>query len=234
MKIPVVRFPHFTFIIVLIALMTLASTLSLTAQQTNPTQKPFVLVFTATFEPRVGLGPSVQYEFQADSLLHATNVALGWGTEYWPQHMLVALTPKAMEAQETYTAIFDPRVGEGPSRLYEFQMGEPSAQHGFQTDSVLRAIRIVLGWSKEYCPQHILVALVPKTPPPQNMVRVNPTGLVAQSPSVFTATFVSRDSGLAIQQELQAHSFLRAVTKSLAWSKYHFPDYVLLSVVQNQ
>jgi hypothetical protein len=229
MKALVVRSPKLTCIIVFLALMALASPVSLAAQEI---QKPFVLVFTATFQPKVGLGPSVQYEFQADSLLHATNVALGWGTEYWPQHVLVALVPKAMESQETYTAIFDPRVGEGPSMLYEFQMGEPSAQ-GFQVDSVLRAIRIVLSWSKEYCPQHILVALVPKTPDSQNMVRVNPTGSVAQSPSVFTATFVSRDSGLAVQQEFQSHSFLRAVTKSLAWSKDRFPGYVLLSVVQN-
>jgi hypothetical protein len=231
MRIAVVRSPKVTCIIVLLALVALASPVSLVAQEI---QKPLAFVFTATFEPKVGLGPSVQYEFQADSLLHATNVALGWAKEYWPQHMLVALTPKGMEAQETYTATLDPRVGEGPSMQYEFQMVEPSAQHGFQADSVLRAIRIVLGWSKEYCPQHILVALLPKTQPPQDIVRVNPTGLVAQSPTVFTATFVSRDSGLAIQQELQAHSFLRAVTKSLAWSKYHFPDYVLLSIVQNQ
>jgi hypothetical protein len=226
-----------TCIIALAALVALASPVLLAAQ--DAVQKPLVLIFTATFAPKAGQGPSLQYEFQADSFLRATRVALAWGNEYCPQNALVSLVPKLVAPQETFTATFEPKVGKGPSLQYEFQAGEGrSVQYASQADSFLRAIRVALAWGKEYCPQNVLVSLVPKSQAPQEAVtpiaRVNPAGLVAQVQLVFTARFVSRDSGLAIQQEVQTHSFLRAARETLSWSKEHCPEYVLFSLVQNQ
>lgn len=227
-----------TCIIALAALIALASPMSL-AQVTNPpqvgVQKPLVLVFTATFAPRVGEGPSMQYEFQANSFLLATRIAMAWGKEYCPQNVLVSLVPKSVAPQEIYTATFEPKVGTGPSLQYEFQMGkEPSMQ---QADSFLRSVRVVLDWGHEYWPQHVLVAFVPKSQGPQEavspVVGVNMTGPIGAQ-LVFTARFVSRESGLVMQQEVKAQSFLRAAKATLDWHRQHCPEHVLFSLVQNQ
>jgi hypothetical protein len=233
-----------TCIITLAAVVALASPVSMTAQVTTfpqvDVQKPLVLFFTAIFAPKVGEGPSIQYEFQADSFLLAARVAMAWGKEYCPQNVLVSLVPRSVAPQETLIATFEPKVGDGPSLQYEFQLGDgPSVLSGFQAERFLRAIRIALLWGKEYCPQNVLVSLVPKAQGPQEtnstqeaVTPIVPVNSIAQV--VFTARFLSRDSGLVIQQEVLADSFLRAARATLAWSKVHCPEYVLLSLVQNE
>ena len=230
-----------TCIVTLAALVVLASSMSL-AQAANPpqltVQKPLALVFTATFGPKVGEGPSMQYEFQADSLLAATQLAMSWGKEYCPQNVLMSLVPRAVAPQEIFLATFEPKVGKGPSLQYEFQMDNgPSVQNVTQADSFLRAIRLCLDWGHEYWPQHVMVSFVPKSQGPQEalspVVGANMAGTIG-SQRVFTARFISRDSGLVIQQEVKALSFLAAVRTTLNWSKLHCPEHVLFSVVQNQ
>lgn len=227
-----------TCIIALAAIVALASPVSLAAQEAG--QKPLVLIFTATFAPIVGFGPSMQYEFQADSILPATTVAMAWGEEYCPQNVLVSLVPKSLAPQETITATFAPKVGLGPSMMYQFQLAEKPPILG---DRFLQTVRAALAWGKEYCPQNILVALLPESQYPQGasstqdalspMVRANPQGLPAQSQPVFTAKFVSRDSGLVMQKEVQSDTLLRAAGATLAWGKIHCPEFVLYSLVQN-
>jgi hypothetical protein len=227
-----------TCIVALAALIALASPMSLA--QINPSQvvvqKPLVLVFTATFAPKVGEGPTVQYEFQADSFLLGTRLAMAWGKEYCPQNVLVSLVPRAVATQEIYTATFEPKVGKGPSLQYEFHMDNGSS-NGTQADSFLRAIRMCLDWGHEYWPQHVLVSFVPKSQGPQEavspVVGVNMAGPIGAQ-VVFTARMVSRESGLVMQQEFKAQSFLGATRATLNWSKVHCPEHVLFSLVLNQ
>ena len=232
-----------TCIIVLAAIVALASPVLLAAQVA--VQTPLSLVFTATFAPKDGLhvhgGPSMQYEFQAEGYLPATKVALAWGKIYCPQNVLVSLVPKSVVPQETYTAIFNPKVGLGPSMYYEFQVADgPSAKQ--QEDRFLQTIRVALGWGKEYCAQNVLVSLLRKSEAPHGTgftqeavtpnVGVNQEGLVP-SQFVFTTKFISRDTGLVIQQEVQADSLLHAARQTLAWSKQHCPEHVLFSIVRD-
>ena len=226
-----------TCIIVLAAIVAMASPVMMAAQ--DAAQKPLVLVFTATFASRIGLGPSMQYEFQAEGFLPATKTAMAWGKEYCPQNVLVSLVPKLMGPQETLTATFAPRVGLGPSMQYEFQVPAGASP---QEDSFLRTVRAALAWGDEYCPQNILVVLLSRSQPTQETgsapvvvtpaVRVNP-GLAAPGQFVFTAKLVSRDSGLAMQREVKAGSLLRAAVDTLTWNQKYFPDYVLYSMTQN-
>lgn len=236
-------FSIMTCVVALLVLGVLTSSVSLAAQpaksRQQDVQKPLLLVFTATFAPKVGEGPSMQYEFQADTFLGATKIAQDWGKEYCPQNILVSLIPYPMDPQETYVAIFAPKVGEGPTMQYEFQVGGgPSAQSGLQADSFVRAFRVALGWGDEYCPQNILVSFMPKSQPdetnatPQAAPGIKQVALVTLGQHVFNASFVSRDTGLVMRQQVQAHTFLRAVKQTLAWSKVHSPEYVLFSVVQ--
>ena len=227
-----------TCIIALVALIVLATPMSL-AQLTNSpqivVQKPLNLIFTATFAPKVGVGPTMQYEFQADSFLLGTRLATAWGIEYWPQHVLVSLVPRSVAPQEIYTATFEPRVGEGPSLQYEFQMDSvPSVQNGTQPDSFLRAMRLCLNWGHEYWPQHVMVSFVPKSQDVVTTVVGLDMGVPIGTQLVFTARFVSRDSGLVMQQEVKAQSFLQAASANLAWNKKHCPEHVFFSLVQNQ
>src|SRR5712671_993950 len=148
----------------LLALAMMAFIGQMCAQQT--VQKPLVLIYTATFAPKAGEGPSIQHELQADSFLGADKLAMAWGQEYCPQNVLVSLTPKSVGPQEILTATFAPKVGDGPSLQFEFTVGTgPSVASGFQVDSFLRAIRMALSWGKEFCPQNVLVSLVPSQGP---------------------------------------------------------------------
>ena len=232
------------FVIALAILFTMTSPLLLAAQSTpseqQNVQKPLVLVFTATFAPKVGDGPSLQYDFQAESLLRATSAAQDWAKEYCPQNVLVSLVPKLVVPKETYSAIFQPKVGAGPTLLYEFQVAvPPSAQYGIQTDRFLLAIRSVLDWGWEYWPQHVLVTFVPKSQAQETNAPVvvdstiRGNSVPPGAPLVFTASFLSRDTGLVIQQEVRATSFLRAVRQTVAWSKQHCPEHVMFSLVQH-
>ena len=222
-------------IIALITIVVLASPVSLAAQEAG--QKPLTLMFTATFAPKAGLGPSMQYEFQADSFMPATKIAMAWGEEYCPQNVLVSLLPKSIAPQETIRASFAPKVGLGPSMMYEFQLAQGPPVLG---DRFLQIIRAALAWGKEYCPQNFLVSLLPESQyahapsaPDAAMPRLNPDGLPAPGQFVFTAKFVSRDTGLVMQREFQADTLLRAAGVTLAWGKIHCPEYVLYSLVQN-
>lgn len=227
-----------TRIIVLASIVALASPVLLAAQVAA--QKPLSLVFIATFAQKIGLGSSMQYEFQAEGFLPATKVAMAWGKQYSPQNVLVSLVPKLLVPGEIYTATFAPKVGEGPSMQYEFQVAQGPSTND---ERFLRTIRVALGWGKEYCPQNVLVSFVPKSRAPQETsftqeavtsnggVRLD--GLLTPGQFVFTTRFVSRESGLVIQQELQATSFIQAARQTLAWSKQHCPEHVLFSIIQN-
>ena len=227
-----------TCIVVLAAIVALVSPALLAAQVV--VQKPLTLVFTATFAPKIGLGPSMQYEFQAEGFLPATKIAMAWGRQYSPQNILVSLVPKSLVPGETYTATFDPKVGEGPSMQYEFQVAQGPSTND---ERFLRTMRVALGWGKEYCPQNVLVSFVPKSRAPQETsftqeavtsnggVRLD--GLLTPGQFVFTTRFVSRDSGLVMQQELPAASLIQAVRQTLAWGKQHCPEHVLFSIIQN-
>jgi hypothetical protein len=233
-----------TCIVVLAAIVALASPVLLAAQVV--VQKPLSLVFTATFAPKIGLGPSLQYEFLAEGFLPATKVAMAWGKQYSQQNVLVSLVPKALVPGEIYTATFAPKVGEGPSMQYEFQVAQgpstgkdPSAND----ERFLRTMRAALGWGKEYCPQNVLVSFVPKSRTPQETsltqdavtsnVGVRQDGLLTPGQFVFTTRFVSRDTGLVMEQELPAASLIQAARQTLAWGKQHCPEHVLFSIIQN-
>ena len=227
-----------TCIVVLAAIVALVSPALLAAQVV--VQKPLTLVFTATFAPKIGLGPSMQYEFQAEGFLPATKIAMAWGRQYSPQNILVSLVPKSLVPGETYTATFDPKVGEGPSMQYEFQVAQGPSTND---ERFLRTMRVALGWGKEYCPQNVLVSFVPKSRAPQEAsftqeavtsnLGVRQDGLLTPGQFVFTTRFVSRDSGLVTQQELQAASLIQAARQTLAWGKQHCAEHVLFSIIQN-
>jgi len=122
--------------------------------------------------------------------------------------------------------------------MYEFQLGERPPILG---DRFLQIIRAALAWGKEYCPQSVLVSLLPESQSTQEapaardaaLPRVNPDGLPMPGQFVFTAKFVSRDSGLVMQREFQSDTLLRAAGATMAWGKIHCPEYVLYSLVQN-